>query len=434
LPEFIKIVKKTMNVLIVGSGGREHAFAWKLSKSAKVDQLFVAPGNAGTSAVATNVAIGVTDFEKLAAFALEKDIAYIIVGPEVPLVAGIVDYFKADEKLKHIHVIGPDKQGAALEGSKEFSKNFMEKYGIPTGKAASFTAETRQNGLDYLEEQTAPYVLKADGLAAGKGVIITESLEEAKEMLIEMLAGKFGEASKSVLIEQYLSGIELSVFVLTDGKDYLIFPEAKDYKRIGEGDTGLNTGGMGAVSPVPFAKGEFLQRVENEVVKPTVAGLQSEHIDYKGFIFIGLMNVNGAPFVIEYNVRMGDPETEVVLPRINTDFMDLMEATAHGKIGTQVLNVKIETATTLMLVSGGYPGSYPKGKVMTGFDQVEDVMLFHAGTDTNEGGEVVTNGGRVLSITAFGKDKNEALARAYKEAEKIKFEGKHFRKDIGFDL
>jgi len=423
-----------MNVLIVGSGGREHAFAWKLSKSAQVNNLYVAPGNAGTSTVATNVAIGVTEFEKMAHFALENDIKYVVVGPEVPLVEGIVDFFKADEKLQHIHVIGPDKQGAALEGSKDFSKVFMEKYGIPTGRAATFTAETLQAGLEYLDKQSAPYVLKADGLAAGKGVIITESIDEAKETLQEMLAGKFGEASKSVLIEEYLSGIELSVFVLTDGKDYLILPEAKDYKRIGEGDTGLNTGGMGAVSPVPFAKGNFLQRVENEVVKPTITGLQKEGITYKGFIFIGLMNVKGAPYVIEYNVRMGDPETEVVLPRIDSDFMDLMEATANGTIGKQVLAIKPESATTLMLVSGGYPGSYPKGKVMNGFESTEDVLLFHAGTTKNGNGEVVTNGGRVLSVTAFGKDKDEALAKAYSEAEKIKFEGKYFRKDIGFDL
>ena len=423
-----------MNVLIVGAGGREHAFAWKLNQSKKIDKLFVAPGNAGTASIAQNVSVSVTDFKALGDFSVENNIEYIIVGPEVPLVDGIVDYFKTHQELSHIYLIGPDKRGAALEGSKDFSKAFMEKYGIPTGKAKTFTQDTLKDGLAYLENTSAPYVLKADGLAAGKGVIITESLEEAKDTLQEMLAGKFGAASKSVLVEEYLSGIELSVFVLTDGKDYLILPEAKDYKRIGEGDTGLNTGGMGAVSPVPFAKGDFLHRVEEEVVKPTIHGLQEEGITYKGFIFIGLMNVNGAPYVIEYNVRMGDPETEVVLPRLDSDLMDLMEATAKGTLGDKTLAIKPETATTVMLVSGGYPGSYPKGKVMQGFDNVEDALLFHAGTAQNEHGEVVTSGGRVISVTAYGKNQQEALAKAYKEAEKIEFEGRYFRKDIGFDL
>ena len=423
-----------MNVLIVGSGGREHTFSWKLKQSSKVDNLFVAPGNAGTAAIAENVAIGVSDFEKLGEFALKNDVDMIVVGPEVPLVEGIVDYFKADEKLSGIKLIGPDAKGAALEGSKDFSKNFMGKYSIPTGKAGTFTKGTLAEGLAYLETEKAPYVLKADGLAAGKGVIITESLDEAKATLKEMLDGKFGEASKSVLVEEYLSGIELSVFVLTDGSDYVIFPEAKDYKRIGEGDTGLNTGGMGAVSPVSFANKEFLSKVEEKVVKPTIAGLKEENIDYKGFIFIGLMNVEGEPYVIEYNVRMGDPETEVVLPLIKTDLMDLLEATANGTLSSQTLKIEDKSATTVMLVSGGYPGSYPKGKVMTGFDDTEDVILFHAGTSQNEAGEVVTSGGRVLSITAYGNDKDDALAKAYKAAEKIQFEGKYYRKDIGFDL
>ncbi len=423
-----------MNVLIVGSGGREHAFAWKLKQSSKINRLFVAPGNAGTATIAQNVSIAVNDFKALGDFSVQNSIDYIIVGPEVPLVEGIVDYFTTHQQLSHIHVIGPDKRGAALEGSKDFSKAFMEKYGIPTGKALTISSDNLDEGLAYLETKPSPYVLKADGLAAGKGVIITESVEEAKGNLQEMLAGKFGEASKSVLIEEYLSGIELSVFVLTDGKDYLILPEAKDYKRIGEGDTGLNTGGMGAVSPVPFAQGDFLNRVEKEVVKPTIHGLQEEGITYKGFIFIGLMNVNGAPYVIEYNVRMGDPETEVVLPRLDSDLMDLMEATAKGTLGNKKLVIKSETATTVMLVSGGYPGNYPKGKVMQGFEQVEDALLFHAGTAQNENGEVVTSGGRVISVTAYGNNMQEALNKAYQEARKIHFEGRYFRKDIGFDL
>jgi len=423
-----------MNVLIVGSGGREHAFAWKLKQSSKINRLFVAPGNAGTATIAQNVSIAVNDFKALGDFSVQNSIDYIIVGPEVPLVEGIVDYFTTHQQLSHIHVIGPDKRGAALEGSKDFSKAFMEKYGIPTGKALTISSDNLDEGLAYLETKPSPYVLKADGLAAGKGVVITESVEEAKGNLQEMLAGKFGEASKSVLIEEHLSGIELSVFVLTDGKDYLILPEAKDYKRIGEGDTGLNTGGMGAVSPVPFAQGDFLNRVEKEVVKPTIHGLQEEGITYKGFIFIGLMNVNGAPYVIEYNVRMGDPETEVVLPRLDSDLMDLMEATAKGTLGNKKLVIKSETATTVMLVSGGYPGSYPKGKVMQGFEQVEDALLFHAGTAQNENGEVVTSGGRVISVTAYGNNMQEALNKAYQEARKIHFEGRYFRKDIGFDL
>ncbi|MDW7695607.1 phosphoribosylamine--glycine ligase [Flammeovirgaceae bacterium SG7u.111] len=423
-----------MNVLIVGSGGREHAFAWKLKQSPKIGKLYVAPGNAGTSEIAENVAIGVSDFDKLASFSIENKVDMIVVGPEVPLVEGIYDYFKAKPELQHINVIGPSKAGAMLEGSKDVAKKFMQKHNVPTGRAQSFTKETLEEGLAYLETETAPYVLKADGLAAGKGVLIIDNLEEAKASLKEMLDGQFGEASKSVLIEQHLSGIELSVFVLTDGEGYVILPEAKDYKRIGEGDAGLNTGGMGAVTPVPFAQGEFLKKVEEKVVKPTVAGIKAEGFDYKGFVFIGLMNVEGEPYVIEYNVRMGDPETEAVFLRVKSDLLDLFELAGQKRIGEATLEIDPRFATTVMLVSGGYPGNYPKGKVMTGFENLENVVPFHAGTTFDAEGNIVTNGGRVIAMSALGNSMDEALALSNKAAETLQFENKNYRTDIGFDL
>ncbi|RKF05165.1 MULTISPECIES: phosphoribosylamine--glycine ligase [Tenacibaculum] len=423
-----------MNILILGSGGREHAFAKKLSESTKISNLYVAPGNAGTDAIATNLAINPTDFAQVKETVLQHDINMVVVGPEAPLVEGVHDFFLADEELKNIPVIGPKKDGALLEGSKDFSKQFMEKHNIPTARYQSFTTDTLAEGKKFLETLDAPYVLKADGLAAGKGVLILNDLEEAKAELEEMLSNqKFGSASSTVVIEEFLKGIELSVFVLTDGKNYKILPSAKDYKRIGEGDTGLNTGGMGAISPVPFATDDFLTKVEELVVKPTIDGLQKDGIDYRGFIFIGLMNDNGNPSVVEYNVRMGDPETEVVLPRIQSDLLDLFEGVATQTLGDKSYEVTPQTATTVMLVSGGYPEAYEKGKEITGFNTVDDSIVFHAGT-TLKDGKVVTSGGRVMAITSFGDSMDEALEKSYKSIDKISFDKMNYRKDIGFDL
>jgi phosphoribosylamine--glycine ligase len=423
-----------MNVLILGSGGREHAFAIKLLESKKINKLFVAPGNAGTDKIATNINIDATDFEAVKKVTLENNIKMVVVGPEVPLVAGVHDFFLADEELKNIPVIGPKKDGALLEGSKDFSKQFMQKHGVPTARYESFTKDNLQEGFAFLETLEPPYVLKADGLAAGKGVLILNSLEEAKTELEEMVSnGKFGDASTTVVIEEFLKGIELSVFVLTDGKSYKILPSAKDYKRIGEGDAGLNTGGMGAISPVPFADKAFLDKVEELVVKPTIAGLQKDGIDYRGFIFIGLMNDNGNPSVVEYNVRMGDPETEVVLPRIESDLFELFEGVANQNLIEKSFSVTDKTATTVMLVSGGYPEAYEKNKEITGYDTVEDSFVFHAGT-TIKDGKVVTSGGRVIAVTSFGDTIEEALEKSYKSIDKIHFDKMNYRKDIGFDL
>ncbi|MEN8775972.1 MAG: phosphoribosylamine--glycine ligase [Polaribacter sp.] len=423
-----------MNILILGSGGREHAFTLKLLESNKVNQLFVAPGNAGTANIATNININPTDFKAVKQTVLDNDIKMVVVGPEAPLVAGVHDFFLADDALKNIPVIGPKKDGATLEGSKDFSKQFMQKHGIPTAQYQSFTKENLAEGFAFLETLEPPYVLKADGLAAGKGVLILNSLKEAKAELKEMVSNqKFGEASSTVVIEEFLKGIELSVFVLTDGKNYKILPSAKDYKRIGEGDTGLNTGGMGAISPVPFADEAFLNKVEELVVKPTINGLQKDGIDYKGFIFIGLMNDHGNPSVVEYNVRMGDPETEVVLPRIESDLFDLFEGVANQTLDQKSFSVTPKTATTVMLVSGGYPEAYQKGKEMTGFDTLENSIAFHAGT-TLKDGKVVTSGGRVMAITSFGETIEEALEKSYNSIHKIHFDKINYRKDIGFDL
>lgn len=424
-----------MKILIIGSGGREHTFAWKINQSPACTGLFVAPGNAGTAEIATNLDISVTDFPTIAEAVLQHQIGLVIVGPEAPLVAGIVDFFQKNEELKHVAIIGPDASGAALEGSKDFSKEFMQKYGIPTAASETFTKETLSQGFDYLENKVAaPYVLKADGLAAGKGVIITEDLIEAKQELKEMLGNaKFGDASNKVLIEEHLKGIELSVFVLTDGKNYKILPEAKDYKRIGEGDTGLNTGGMGAVSPVPFANAEFLKRVEDQVVKPTLKGLQEEGIHYVGFIFIGLMNTDGQPNVIEYNVRMGDPETEVVFPRVNNDFVELFEATAAGELNKIDLNILPDTAVTSVVVAEGYPESYKKGVEITVPETETGTLLFHAGTRLQDG-EVTTNGGRVMACTGLANTLAAAVKKSQGLAEKVSYNGKYYRKDIGKDL
>jgi phosphoribosylamine--glycine ligase len=423
-----------MNILILGSGGREHAFALKLSQSNKINQLFVAPGNAGTHQIAKNIAIDPTDFIAVKETVLANDIKMVVVGPEAPLVAGVHDFFLADNDLKNIPVIGPKKDGALLEGSKDFSKQFMQKHGVPTARYQSFTKENLQEGFAFLETLAPPFVLKADGLAGGKGVLILNSLQEAKIELEEMVSNKkFGEASTTVVIEEFLKGIELSVFVLTDGKNYKILPSAKDYKRIGEGDTGLNTGGMGAISPVPFADDTFLDKVEEFVVKPTISGLQKDGIDYRGFIFIGLMNDNGNPSVVEYNVRMGDPETEVVLPRIASDLFDLFEGVAHQNLDQKSFQVTPKTATTVMLVAGGYPEAYEKHKEITGIENVTESTVFHAGTTTKED-KVVSNGGRVMAVTSFGDTIEEALKKSYKSIDLIHFDKMNYRKDIGFDL
>lgn len=423
-----------MNILILGSGGREHTFAWKLSQSNKLSKLFVAPGNAGTAEIAINVPIGVNDFEAIKELVLKESIELVFVGPEDPLVNGIHDFFLGDDELKNIAVIGPEKLAATLEGSKEFAKEFMMRHQIPTAQYKSFTSETVENGFLFLEELNPPYVLKADGLAAGKGVVILNDLNEAKIELRAMLVDKkFGSASSTVVIEEFLDGIELSVFVLTDGNSYKVLPTAKDYKRIGEGDTGLNTGGMGAISPVPFASKDFMGKIEQRIVKPTVEGLKKDKMPYKGFIFIGLIKVGDDPKVIEYNVRMGDPETEVVLPRIKNDLVELLQAVANEKLSSIDLQLDDRTASTVMTVSGGYPGAYEKGKEIKGIELIEDSLVFHAGT-TIKDGMVVTNGGRVMAITSFGPDFKSALSKSYENVEKLSFEGMNYRKDLGFDL
>lgn len=424
-----------MNILVLGSGGREHALAWKLAQSNSLGKLYVAPGNAGTSQVATNLPLAVDDFDRIAQSVRDNDIDMLIVGPEVPLVEGISDYFKDHPELSGIPVIGPSRAAAQLEGSKEFAKAFMSRHNIPTAAYESFGPEDLDKGYRFLETLQPPYVLKADGLAAGKGVLILESLDDAKSELRSMLLdAKFGSASARVVIEEFLSGIELSCFVLTDGRNYKILPTAKDYKRIGEGDTGLNTGGMGAVSPVPFADAAFMEKIENRIIRPTVEGLQREGLPYVGFIFIGLIRVGDDPLVIEYNVRMGDPETEVVIPRIETDLLDLMQATADGRLDEVELRVRPEAATTVVMVSGGYPEAYEKGRVIRGLEATGDAVVFHAGTRRDESGQVVSSGGRVLAVTAYGTDFREALKGSYRAVEALTFQDAYYRKDIGFDL
>ena len=423
-----------MKILLLGSGGREHALAWKLAKSSQLEELYIAPGNAGTRNHGTNVNIGVNDFEAIKSFVLEKDINMVVVGPEDPLVNGIVDFFEEDERLKNVSVIGPNKKAAQLEGSKDFAKAFMQRHNIPTAKYGTFTSETLKEGLTFLEKMKPPYVLKADGLAAGKGVLILDDLKKAKEELTEMLKNKkFGNASTKVVIEEFLTGIEMSVFVLLDGDGFKIFPEAKDYKRIGEGDTGLNTGGMGAVSPVPFAASGFMDKVYNQVIIPTVKGLKKDEIEYNGFVFIGLINVKGDPYVIEYNCRLGDPETEVILPRLKSDLVDLFEGVASKTLSERDVEFDDRATATVMMVSGGYPGKYEKGKTIYGLNSISSSIVFHAGT-ASDGPAVTTNGGRVLAVTSFGKDISSALATSYENIEKIEFEKASYRKDIGFDL
>ena len=423
-----------MTILLLGSGGREHAFAWKMIQSPLCEKLFVAPGNAGTAAIATNVAMSPTDFDAIKAFVLEENVKMVVVGPEDPLVKGIYDFFKNDESLNHIPVIGPSKLGAQLEGSKEFAKEFLIKHNIPTAAYDSFTAETVEKGCDFLETLQPPYVLKADGLAAGKGVLIIHDLEEAKTELRNMLVHqKFGAASSKVVIEEFLDGIELSCFVLTDGKSYKILPTAKDYKRIGEGDTGLNTGGMGAVSPVPYVDDVLMEKIETRIVKPTIEGFQKDRIEYKGFVFIGLINVKNEPIVIEYNVRMGDPETEVVIPRLKTDLVALFQAVASETLDKIELEIDPRCAATIMLVSGGYPEDFEKGKIISGTENIVDSLIFHAGTKQADN-NIVSNGGRVLAITSFGETFEEATKKSYQNIKKLHFDKMYYRKDIGFDL